>query len=408
MGISTMKALVSTIEPIDGGVPTMTRWICKLLEEWGITPVLAWYAPWRNHPQLSVPLYKVIRAEPRAAARLALGQYEGYGLGAWFPELEFTHYLPTREWRRLMNDCQLHISVSGNPLCTTPYVLGKVPFLAWVATPWEADRINRVKEFSLPRKCLDTVLNKPVLRRLERRVLRDKNGTILSLSSYTSKEFRRISGRNLDQVMLMPVNTDVFKRSGQSAVPYKIGFSGRYCDPRKNIRLLLHATQLIVNTGVEVELVLVGDKNPGDLTALINEFQIHDNVKCFSHMEPKQLASVLQTLDLFIIPSYQEGLCISALEAMACGVPIISTRCGGPEDYVIPGQTGALIDHSPEALARTIVNVSSNRDLREKLSAGSESWVMSNASDVISRSIFARHLTSLIEKSTPQTNIGSP
>lgn len=403
-----MKALISTIEPIDGGVPTMTRWICKLLDEWSITPVLAWYAPWRNHPQLSVPLYKAIGAKPKAAGKVALGHYEGYGLGAWFPELEFTHYLPTREWKKLMKDCQLHISVSGNPLCTTPYVLEQVPFLAWVATPWEADRINRVKEFSLPRKVLDTLINKPVLRSLEKKILRDRNGSILSLSPYTSKEFKRISGRNLDQVMLMPVNTDVFARSERGAVRLKIGFSGRYCDPRKNIRLLLHATKLILNMEIEIELILVGDKNPEDLTALIDEFEIHDNVKCFSHMEPKQLASVLQTLDLFVIPSYQEGLCISALEAMACGVPVISTRCGGPEDYVIPGQTGELVDHSPEALAKAIVRISSNRDLRDKLSAGAQAWVMSNASEAISRSIFARHLTSLIEKSTPQRKLGGP
>ncbi|MFN9911060.1 MAG: hypothetical protein ACK53L_00665, partial [Pirellulaceae bacterium] len=54
-----LKALISTIEPIDGGVPSMTKWICKLLEERNILPTLAWYAPWRNYPKLSVPVTQI-------------------------------------------------------------------------------------------------------------------------------------------------------------------------------------------------------------------------------------------------------------------------------------------------------------------------------------------------------------
>ena len=59
----------------------------------------------------------------------------------------------------------------------------------------------------------------------------------------------------------------------------------------------------------------------------------------------------MQRWDLFVIPSHQEGLCISALEAMACGVPVVSTRCGGPEDFVLPDRTGLLVPHQAPALA---------------------------------------------------------
>ena len=47
-------------------------------------------------------------------------------------------------------------------------------------------------------------------------------------------------------------------------------------------------------------------------------------------------------LDVFAISSWQEGLCVTGTEAMACGTTVVSTRCGGPEDYVWDRQTGRL------------------------------------------------------------------
>lgn len=399
-----VKALVSTIEPIDGGVPSMTRWICTLLKECHIRPVLSWYAPWSNHPDLSVPLYQLLKHKPRLTTRQVFCEYQGYGIGSWLPELEFTHYLPTKSWKGLIRDCQLHLSVSGNPLCATSYSLLGIPFIAWIATPWKADRRNRIRSFGFPRKLLDTVINAPVLSRLEKRVLRSTHGKILPLSRYTANQFEKISGRSMQDIMLMPVNTDIFYPNRSRTKQWKIGFSGRYCDPRKNIDLLLQASKIIRSMGFKIEVILVGEKDPSQLESLVHDYSLEDIVLCKGHMEPEPLASLLQTLDIFVIPSYQEGLCISALEAMACGVPVISTRCGGPEEYVLPGITGRLIDSTPYALAEAISSVCQHRQTRESLSLSASEWVTLNASMGKSRSIFRSHLIDLL-KATNQLNI---
>jgi len=75
---------------------------------------------------------------------------------------------------------------------------------------------------------------------------------------------------------------------------------------------------------------------------------------------------------VFVIPSFQEGLNIAGLQAMACGVPVISTRCGGPEDYVIEGETGFLVDAEAdaEALAEAVGRVVADRAERADLGAG--------------------------------------
>jgi glycosyltransferase involved in cell wall biosynthesis len=393
---SKVQALISTIEPVDGGVPTMTRWICRLLEELNIIPVLAWYAPWRNYPLLSVPFYKLLRGrKPLTVHQVAFEKYESYGIGSWLPELEFTHYMPSRNWNRLVDNCDLHLAVSGNALCALPYLRSQISFLAWIATPWEADRKDRIRKFSLPRRILDTTINTPILKDFEKKILAAPKGQILCLSNYTLKEINHLSPAQKSGLLYMPVDTSLFKPDSKMTIPWRIGFSGRYCDPRKNIELLLSAARLLLDWNNPIELILVGDKNMDQIRRLIRDYGIEKNIICYGHMNPTDLAPLLQTFDIFVIPSHQEGLCIAALEAMACGVPVISTRCGGPEDFVHPGITGELVDKNADVLALKIKNFCMGREKRDQMASAAVNWIRMNASENASRLSFQRHLRSL-------------
>ncbi|MDV2495299.1 MAG: glycosyltransferase family 4 protein [bacterium] len=66
----------------------------------------------------------------------------------------------------------------------------------------------------------------------------------------------------------------------------------------------------------------------------------------------------LHATDLLVVSSEVEGLSLVALEAMLAGKPVVSTRCGGPEDIIVDGATGYLVPlDDPEALADAILNV---------------------------------------------------
>ena len=92
-------------------------------------------------------------------------------------------------------------------------------------------------------------------------------------------------------------------------------------------------------------------------------------------MAIEELARLLSTLDVFVVPSQQEGLCLAALEAMAAGCPVVSTRCGGPEEFVQDGQTGFLSDASPESLAHAIARLVEDRELRARCAFGARALV---------------------------------
>lgn len=81
----------------------------------------------------------------------------------------------------------------------------------------------------------------------------------------------------------------------------------------------------------------------------------------------------LAASDLFALSSHMEGLCTSLLDAMLLGLPIVATRAGGVPDIVIAGETGLLVEpRQSEALARAIVRVMQDGDLRSRLAASGQ------------------------------------
>jgi glycosyltransferase involved in cell wall biosynthesis len=70
----------------------------------------------------------------------------------------------------------------------------------------------------------------------------------------------------------------------------------------------------------------------------------------------------MQTCDLLVLPSIVEGRALVQQEAMACGLPVITTRNAGADDLIVDGETGFLVPiRSPEAIAQRLHWFASNR-----------------------------------------------
>jgi len=365
----------------------MVRFVADCLKEGGYSPVIAYYQPYSVSPQLSVPFFKPFRRNIGVNHGTAINGFEAYGFGAWLPELEFTHYLPTRPWRELIRSCEHYLVVSGNCLPATALALLERPYLAWLASDWDDDRRNRAAEFPLLRKMLDRSINQHVIRKLERVVL--SRGTVLALSRYTRK---RLNGRRpakpVHGILPMPVDLDRFRPAPENVVPIRIGFAGRLEDPRKNIGLLVEAAGMCRRRGCDVTLELIGGHLPPEILRGVSSYGLNRSLRVMDYLGPERLAERLQALDVFVIPSHQEGLCIAALEAMACGCPVISTRCGGPEEFVSDGDTGYLVDADPKVMADTIERIVNNRSLRKSLSVNARSKVEKDYHCATAKKIF--------------------
>jgi len=379
--------LVTTIAARDGGVSAMLRFVLDALIEQGFQPVVAFYKPYSEAAHLSVPLFRIGRGRVRSQRETWLGRYDAHAIGCWLPELEFTHYLPTRHWRELMDACEFHISVSGNCLAATGSTLRGRPNLAWVATPWHGDRKDRVAHFPLIRRILDRLLNRHFLLSLERKILR--RCAVLALSEYTRKELDALAGKVLD-VMPMPVDTQTFAPDPDAVVIGRVGFSGRFNDPRKNMPLLLAAVRIARRDGLDLHLELIGDQSSPELLEMVRVAGLEGCVQIMPHLDRAILAEHLRGLDVFVVPSHQEGLCIAALEAMASGCPVVSTRCGGPEEFVRDAYSGYCVDFDAEAMAQALGRIVRDRRLRKHLAEGARATVVARYQVDVARAIFWR------------------
>jgi N-acetyl-alpha-D-glucosaminyl L-malate synthase BshA len=91
------------------------------------------------------------------------------------------------------------------------------------------------------------------------------------------------------------------------------------------------------------KLLFVGDgPERGSAEALCRELNIYDEVRFVGKQE--QIEDVLAVADLFLLPSEYESFGLAALEAMAAGVPVVSTNAGGLKEIIIQGEIGYMGD----------------------------------------------------------------
>lgn len=130
----------------------------------------------------------------------------------------------------------------------------------------------------------------------------------------------------------------------------RIGYAG-YLEPLKGVDVLITAFASVVKRHPEAVLLLAGD---GPQRAALAEFAeslgVGDRVRFLGNLDPVE--PMLASLDLFAAASRSEALGRSILEAMALGIPCVSTRSGGPETYIEDGVSGLLVPvDDPAALA---------------------------------------------------------
>lgn len=375
------KILISTLyTQAHGGVFAMLRFLVRLFQEMDCHVQIAYYMPYSVQPELSVPIKKLFRKKPNATHFVGELGVEEHAIGAVLPEFEFVNYYPNAHWRKLIEETDLHVVVSGHILSALPFYLLKKKYLGWIATAYAEDRQDRVKTFPWCRKLVDRIFISRVCGRLENLMLRNSN-PVFTLSRYTATQLIRDKKLIRDAIPI-PINTDIFFPKNENVQPGLICFTARFLDPRKNINFLFDAFSEVLKKIKYAKLCLIGDEVTPAITEKLSQLGITSHVQILNFIPFEELIAMLQRTDVFVIPSSQEGLCISGLEAMACGCPVVSTLCGGPTDYVEDGENGFLVDFNPETFADKVVMICENRELREKMSAHSLQKIQENYSDV--------------------------
>lgn len=165
---------------------------------------------------------------------------------------------------------------------------------------------------------------------------------IICVSNALARDIRKAYGANTDAVIPNIVDLSVFEYCGYSGNADGYRFvSAAGLNSGKGMDVLLNAFALVKNKPVSEGtkrmpvLTIMGDGDQmQNLTALRDSLGLSDQVEFTGAYVRSEFAARLKNTDCFVLASRSETFGIVYAEAMAAGVPVISTKCGGPEDFV--------------------------------------------------------------------------
>lgn len=140
--------------------------------------------------------------------------------------------------------------------------------------------------------------------------------------------------------------------------------------PLKNHKFLITIFKELLKDFSKLKLVLVGGGSlKRELEVYSEEIGLSNSVIFLG--ERKDIAELLTTFDLFILPSLTEGISITLLEAMAAGIPVVASEVGGNSEIIENKKTGLLIPVNNslkwvETIESTVINDDMRKNLSEK------------------------------------------
>jgi len=132
---------------------------------------------------------------------------------------------------------------------------------------------------------------------------------------------------------------------------------------------LICAAKTILGQELGVVFDLVGQEQVIGEMKQLNTQVAEAGLEQFIHIQPAvtgvEKIELFRSADIFVYPSYHEGMPMAVIEAMACGLPIVATQVGGLPDLVCPGSNGLLVPAGrPDKLANAIYCLVVNPQLR--------------------------------------------
>jgi glycosyltransferase involved in cell wall biosynthesis len=201
---------------------------------------------------------------------------------------------------------------------------------------------------------------------------------IIAISPYVREHLKGISRGTIHDIE-NPISESFFNIKHDGG--HGIIFSAAMICPRKNTLGLIEAFRRLINRGVRAQLRLAGKTTNAEYEKLVRQTvqhaQLDHCVTLLGSLSSEQVREELSRADVFALVSYEEGAPMGIAEAMAAGVPVVtSNRCGMP--YMVhDGETGFLVNpDQPDDIALCIEKILKNRDLAQQMGERSKTIAM--------------------------------
>ncbi|HZI86862.1 MAG TPA: glycosyltransferase [Pyrinomonadaceae bacterium] len=233
-------------------------------------------------------------------------------------------------------------------------------------------------------------------RRLVRETLTNVN-RVIAISPALAKQLLDFQPGLKIEIIGESVRTDFFLPADtaerRSGAVKKFFVAARLAE-QKGLDHLIKAVHLLVERGLSSFEVVIGGGGPDreKLEEMTKTLGVGDRCRFLGALNRDQVKEEMQNCDVFVLSSLHETFGVVVGEAMACGKPVISTRCGGPE-FVVNEETGVLVDVAkPQALADAMADF-----ILDRVSFDPQT-VRRSVVNRFSPEVFARNVTAVYEQ----------
>lgn len=323
--------------------------------------------------------------------------------GVWGSEVEFQRYRPRRQLTELLRTYDLLQFVVGCPpwVCVAADV--DRPIALWTATTTRGDRESLMRNGSIARRAWSSTMV-PITVRYEHKALKLADVTF-ALSEYTRTALTSMSPEK--DILLAPcgVDANVFRPATKHSGRYILCVA-RLSDPRKNVGLLFDAYALLRERVPNApNLVLIGEPPSAESLSRLQTLGLAGNVELLGPKMGEELAALYRNAFFFVLSSDEEGLGIVILEAMASGLAVVSTNCGGPGTVIDHERTGLLTPiGDPEALAQGMERLLLDTPLRIAMGQAGRHSIEERFSFAVAGSVFLNAYDELFNAADQSTS----
>lgn len=207
---------------------------------------------------------------------------------------------------------------------------------------------------------------------------------LITISESAKNDIVNLLNISPDKITVTPLGVDEkFKRADEekiNAIKEKYSLNSPFflfvgtIEPRKNIAKLIKAFDSIADQ-VPHELVITGKWGWkfDDVKEALGNARSKDKIKILSYVDGVDLVPLYSAADVFVFPSLYEGFGLPVLEALACGVPVITSNVSSLPEAV--GENGILINpESEEGIAQSMLKLAQDEALKKDLSQKGTEW----------------------------------
>ena len=266
----------------------------------------------------------------------------------------------------------------------------------------------------------DVFTQNPLFNLLNRWVI--NNADSITTTSLATRQalFKNSPKKTKATNISMGVDTNKFKKLSSSLANLKknkfgsnnqklILYVGRLAE-KKGLIYLIKAMPTILKKRKRVHLAIIGSGFlRSHLEKEVKRLNLEQSITFLGRISNEQLPFYYNLADIFVVPSIksregdQEGLPVVLMEAMACQLPVVSTKTGGISDLVKNGETGFLVKQkSSLEIAKAVNFLLDNKKLRQKFGTQARKTIQENYSWPIVAAKFTVLYRDLIAKKPPQ------